>query len=457
MRSLVALSALALAACAAETSSPAVPGRLEVVMGGDQAGIPARSLDTLVVVRLVDDRGDPISGAAVSWTVTGGGGRLEAPGATTGTDGLAAARWIMGATPGPQQLHISASGVDAIEVSAEARGLQGLAVAVTQGAACVIDTTHVTRCWGFLGQTGPSQFFDYGDTPVVVDSTLHFTSITGGWDHLCALAQDGTAWCWGIPFNGQLGTGAGAVGSLYPQPVAGGHTFTTIAAAERTTCALDGAGQAWCWGSPGDGSLGTGNVTELDPAAVQQGASIFTSISLGYEHICALDSNAEAWCWGHQDVGQLGDSSFTDKNVPAKVAGGRQFASITAGDHFTCATGSDRSAWCWGAPPLVPFREYQVPAPVGPTGVSALVAGDEYMVGIKAGRPVAAGSAWYIGVPPEIGGGTLTEMPGDLYAVQQIALRWANICMVRADHQVFCVGEVPGFGTTATPIGIPAP
>jgi hypothetical protein len=457
MRSFIALSALALAACTAETSSPAIPGRLEVVMGGAQVGVPARSLDTLVGIRLVDDRGDPIPGATIHWEVTGGGGRLDEAGATTGTDGVATARWIVGATPGPQRLHVSASGVDAIEVGAEARGLQGLAVAVTQEAVCVVDTAHVTRCWGSFGQTGPAQFYEYGDTPVVVDSARRFTALTGGWDHMCALAETGTAWCWGIHHNGQLGTGAGAAPSIHPQQVAGGHTFTAIAAAERTTCALDGAGQAWCWGSPGDGSLGTGNVTELTPAAVQQGSAVFTAISLGSEHICALDSNAEAWCWGHQDVGQLGDSSSTAQAFPAKVAGGRRFATITAGDHFTCATGSDRSVWCWGAPPLTPFREYQVPVPVGPTGVTTLVAGDEYLVGIQAGRPVAAGAAWYIGVPPEIGGGTLTEMPGGLFSIQQIAMRWANICMVRSDHQVFCVGEVPGFGTTATPVGIPAP
>jgi len=457
MRSWIAFSVLALGACAAETSSPAVPGRLEVVMGADQVGAPARGLDTMIVIKLTDDRGAPISGAAITWTVKGGGGQLEGAATTTGPDGLATARWILGNLPGPQQLQVLANGVDPLEIVADARGLRALAVAVSGHAVCAIDTTHVTRCWGNLDEFDFYPDLDYGDTPVIVDSTLRFVSIAGGASHFCALTGTGAAWCWGYTNSGQLGTGAGAVGSLYPQQVAGGHSFAKITANSRITCALTPAGQAWCWGTPGDGSLGTGNVTDLVPAAVQQGGSSYTSISLGYSHLCALDSNAEAWCWGHGDVGQLGDSFESDRNVPTKVAGGQQYTTITAGDHFTCATGLDRSVWCWGVPPLFPYRNDDVPAAIGSASVTQLIGDDEYMVGIRAGRPVIAGSASYIGIPPELGGGNLTEMPGGLFAVDRIAFRWATICMIRADDQLFCAGDVPGYGLTATPIGIPLP
>jgi alpha-tubulin suppressor-like RCC1 family protein len=336
--------------------------------------------------------------------------------------------------------------------------MQALAVAVSNSAVCAIDTLRVTRCWGSLGSNdinGPIP--PYGNTPVVVDSTLRFTAIAGGWYHFCALTEAGAAWCWGLPDGGALGTGVGAVASALPQQVAGGQTFTSIAANWRTTCALDAAGQAWCWGSPGEGSLGTGNLTEVVPATVIQGSTVFTSISLGYDHICALDTNKAAWCWGHQDVGQLGDSLFVDANAPHLVAGGKQYASIAAGDHFTCAIGLDRAAWCWGTPPLSPYHEYGVPTPIGVNGLTQLLGDTEYLVGVQTGRPVAAGSAWYIGIPEELSGATLTPMPGGLYAIDRMAFRWATICMIRADDQLFCTGEVPGYGTTAVPVGIPAP
>lgn len=446
-----------LGACTAETSSPAVADHFEVVGGAGQTGTFGRALDSALVVRVVDDRGAPMVGKRLTWTVTAGGGTIEAASAETGVDGIAQARWRLGTLIGTQAVQVRGDGLPTLQVTADVDGLRASAVAVAGDAACALDPDGHPWCWGghYWYQYAPNA--TYGDVPVRIDSVHAFTSITAGIDHFCALTGTGEAWCWGAGDRGELGTGAQQTVTIVPTQVAGGHAFTSITASWYTTCALDPAGQAWCWGTPGDGSLGTGSASVLSPAPVQQGTTAFASIAMGYEHICALESNGQAWCWGHQDVGQLGDSLGIGSPVPRQVAGPTRFRSITAGDHFTCAIALDGTTWCWGAPPIQPYRERPTPTMLATAGMSAVVGDYEFMVGLQAHRPLSAGLSWYVGAPEELGGGALTEMPGGLYGIRQIALRWATICMVRSDDVVFCAGEVPGHGSTAEPVAIPAP
>lgn len=457
MRSLIALYALALGACAAETSSPAVADHFEVLAGGAQTGAYGRALDSLIVVRLVDDRGAPMVGVPVRWSVITGGGRLDPVTAVTGPDGLAMGRWIMGSTPEDPRLQVSAAGLPPLDIVAQVAVLRATAVAVSGSAACVLDPLGAAWCWGYHQWYQATPNATYGPVPIKIDSTHTFRTIAGGIDHFCALTTAGEAWCWGIGSRGELGTGAAVTSTLTPVAVAGGHTFTSITASWYTTCAIDTAGQAWCWGTPGDGSLGTAAYTELSPAPVQQGATVFTSISMAYEHICALETGGQAWCWGHQDVGQLGDSIGGSATTPRQVQGPTRYREIAAGDHFTCAIGLEGGLWCWGSPPLAPYQQSQRPVAMGVTGLRGLMGDDSFLVGLSAGRPLSAGSSWYTGAPEALGGGTLKAMPGGLFGISQIALRWSTICMLRSDQAVLCAGDVPGYGSSATPVAIPAP
>lgn len=81
-----------------------------------------------------------------------------------------------------------------------------------------------------------------------------FVAIAAGGDHTCALAEDGTAWCWGSDTRGQLGDGA-PVGEprAVPVRVAGGLAFVSLALGEHHSCGIAGGGEAYCWGSGGYG------------------------------------------------------------------------------------------------------------------------------------------------------------------------------------------------------------
>ena len=228
---------------------------------------------------------------------------------------------------------------------------------------CALNESGMAWCWGNNhhrqvggGQTANETAF----TPQPVDAKYAFTAVSAGRDHSCALDEAGQAWCWGSDVTGQLGAGTAGANTGVPVRVEGLTAATSVAASWNHSCAVDTAGQAWCWGSDDSGQLGNGNNTapnEFFPTAVV-GSHVFAAVTTGVSHTCALDKDGQAWCWGDGAFGVLGagylesdpdsDSGAVTERSPVAVAGEHVFARITAGGHHSCALDSSGAAWCWG-------------------------------------------------------------------------------------------------------------
>jgi alpha-tubulin suppressor-like RCC1 family protein len=135
----------------------------------------------------------------------------------------------------------------------------------TRSFTCGVTTDKHAFCWGdnATGQLGVGNPFG-SPVPEAVSGGRTFAAITAGLGHACAITTSDLwntsahAYCWGNDANNQLGNGAGG-GTLYdPSAVAGGLPLTWVAAGAMHTCALTGAGQAYCWGGDGWGQLGNG-------------------------------------------------------------------------------------------------------------------------------------------------------------------------------------------------------
>ena len=195
---------------------------------------------------------------------------------------------------------------------------------------------------------------------VLAGKTL--TQISAGGDQSCALDSAGAAYCWGHDVLGGLGDGDGPDSDV---PVAvdtsgvlAGKTLTQISSGLLSACALDSAGAAYCWGSGGEGQLGDGSTAPISgvPVAVDTSGVLagktLTQISAGNISTCALDSAGAAYCWGDND-GDLGDGSHADSDVPERVVtsgvlAGKTLTQIAAGNVSTCALDSAGAAYCWG-------------------------------------------------------------------------------------------------------------
>jgi alpha-tubulin suppressor-like RCC1 family protein len=95
--------------------------------------------------------------------------------------------------------------------------------------------------------------------------------MAAGSAHTCGVQHDGTLWCWGDNFYGQLGDG-GTTMQLSPEQIGGATTWTDITAGEDHTCGLQTDGTLWCWGFNGYGQLGDGTTTdEHQPVEVPLG------------------------------------------------------------------------------------------------------------------------------------------------------------------------------------------
>ena len=215
------------------------------------------------------------------------------------------------------------------------------------GGYTIISATTTRGGFGWASLAVPFDFVPHGFVVV---------AITAGAYHACALAPTGSAYCWGWNFFGELGRGI-VTDQRSALPVAakvlGDHSFRTIATGLYHTCAIDLDYRAWCWGINDAGELGWAPSPDAGGSTVPivVGTNVaFTSIAAGNAHSCALDEGGHAWCWGANNVGQVGaGDSVRQVTVPTRVGSDLVFNSIVAAGDVTCAlTYPDGIAYCWG-------------------------------------------------------------------------------------------------------------
>lgn len=382
---------ITLGAGAASAMAPSAGNNQTAAAGTDLAAAPA--------VLVTDGAGNPVSGVAVTFSVTAGGGSLQGANVSTGPNGVAAAsKWTLGAVVGTNTVKAAAG---ALEVTFTATGtvgapaklvvaggnhrtgvvaapidsspavkvldafdnpVPGLAVtfAVATGGGTISNPNPVSDAAGVarlgtwtLGYAGGANTLTAsrpGITPVTFTATgidYKVASIEAGDDHSCAILADGSAYCWGLNASGQIGDG-GLTDDSLPTKVQGGLVFTQISGGSDNTCGVVASGEAYCWGDNTNGQLGDSTATSSSVPVKVVGGHLFKSIEVGQAHVCALTAAGAAWCWGDNGNGRLGDNTTVDKPFPVPVAGGHTFTMISAGFTHTCGLRDDGVVLCWG-------------------------------------------------------------------------------------------------------------
>lgn len=102
------------------TATAGAPSEIRAVSGDGQSGTAGALLPSELVIEVVDAAGNPVSGVAVTWTVTPGEGSVSPATGTTDADGRASTGWTLGPTPGTQQVEASAPGAGSVVFQATA-------------------------------------------------------------------------------------------------------------------------------------------------------------------------------------------------------------------------------------------------------------------------------------------------------------------------------------------------
>lgn len=329
------------------------------VDGDEQTGAPGERLPDALLVRVVDDQGEPVEAAEVEFLTEHG---TVTP-ATDLTDraGWAVGRWTLGSELGAQEAvaRLADSGVQVVfTATAEEPGTEEEAPdSVPDGAEPGAPVTPTGTA-----PTVARQGWDVGGTMVCVigqggrpfcrgatsasEEVGGVVAVAAGVTHACGLDEGGQAWCWGSNDAGQLGDGSRS--SHAGRPVEGFGRFARIAAGLSHSCALDGQGEAYCWGSNLSGQLGTGGRDDRTVPAPVATALRFSRITTGWNHTCALTVSGQVNCWGLNADGQLGDGGRVDRLTPVAVPAGAGFQEVAAGSAHTCGL-RDGQVFCWGS------------------------------------------------------------------------------------------------------------
>ena|GEM_PF-1569300 len=198
------------------------------------------------------------------------------------------------------------------------------AISVGSTHACGLTSEGAAYCWGNdsggrlgngTGLTAAQQSPSAVDVSKLPPGTK-WTAISAGFAHTCALTAEGKAYCWGTDTSGQLGNGAlGATVSPGPVDMSAlpqGLTFVQLSTGEQHTCALASDGSAWCWGLRASGRLGDGSAdgSAQSPVAVDVSmlppGTAWKTVSAGYGSTCGLTTDDEVYCWGSQGQVQTG-------------------------------------------------------------------------------------------------------------------------------------------------------
>jgi alpha-tubulin suppressor-like RCC1 family protein/tRNA A-37 threonylcarbamoyl transferase component Bud32 len=305
-----------------------------------------------LVVRVEDDRGQPLQGVQVRFAVQAGDGRLVLPElGVTDADGTARAEWVLGT--GTQQVVATVPELPGSVVEFEATSgaparpvRRSLATGGTH--TCTLESDGTAACWGGndSGQLGDGSGSRRA-APVPVAAPEPLTTLVAGVAHTCGIGASGAAFCWGANTAGQIGDGSRS-SRTRPTRVAVNQRLVSLAAGNAHSCGLDSTGVLYCWGQNSSGQIGDGTRADRLVPVIGGGNRAFRLITLGWAHSCGVTVDGEALCWGANGTGELGDGSATDRLQPVRVSGGHRFTMLVAGSAHSCGLRNDGRILCWG-------------------------------------------------------------------------------------------------------------
>jgi alpha-tubulin suppressor-like RCC1 family protein len=261
---------------------------------------------------------------------------------------------------------------------------------------CGIKADTSGWCWGTnvqgvlgIGKDSNASPTDWYVRPQPLAGGGSWRAIDVGDFHACGIRTDGSLWCWGGNYAGEIGDGTTSPTRSSPTRVGSGTDWIQVDVQDSLSCALRADGTTWCWGTFGDGPAGEvraqttplrvsdsgvdqditnngmqvcmrragdsvwckqvgqyGNLTEPP----QQFPGSWLTFSYTGEHYCGVQPGSLAWCGGNNQNGELGWGTVGMSGSEQPVAGEPPtlFYDVQTGQGYTCGISYSAALWCWG-------------------------------------------------------------------------------------------------------------
>jgi alpha-tubulin suppressor-like RCC1 family protein len=164
------------------------------------------------------------------------------------------------------------------------------------------------------------------------------------------LKASGTVWSWGDQRDGRLGDGQARDNSrTRPQPILGLTGIRQIAIGAAHGLALRADGAVFAWGANGDGRLGNGQESGVEPTPIRvPGLTGIVAVAAGLASSMALRQDGVVLVWGQNSAGQLGLGDESPRAAPTPVPGLANIRAIAAGGGQAFAIRGDGAVLAWG-------------------------------------------------------------------------------------------------------------
>ncbi|MFO0616877.1 MAG: hypothetical protein U0414_30055 [Polyangiaceae bacterium] len=179
---------------------------------------------------------------------------------------------------------------------------------------------------------------------------------------------------WGIEYYSEFGPMHGAsVEDGKSLRIAGLPPIQKIGASGGTVYALAADGTLYWWGDEGNVGLDP-NAAQTTVPLVKQGLPPIVDIAVNAANSCALDDDGGVYCWGTVCDGPCSSLMLLWDPEPRRVTFPRPALSIMSNWLLSCAVLDDRSLWCSGYNPYGQLgRDFeQVPESAEPLFIEGL-------------------------------------------------------------------------------------
>lgn len=152
---------------------------------------------------------------------------------------------------------------------------------------CGYTSFSVVYCWGSnVGHVLGAPIGTSSVAPLLIEGLefMNMNAVVPGSGHICALTENGDAWCWGDGTVGQLGDGSSGGIAATPVPVSGGLGFSELRTHPigRTVCGV--AVTVACWGRNANGQVGDGTTDARNVPTIVRGPLLLHGVAVGARH-----------------------------------------------------------------------------------------------------------------------------------------------------------------------------